>query len=99
LCAYWPVSTVARDGQQSEKLTKLLSKVTPWSASSRFTFGMNFSDACVWSSVSIRTMFSGLGAVGAAETRSAAPPTTTASAAATTSVTAPLMAWNPSERM
>jgi hypothetical protein len=35
LSAYWPVSSVARDGQQSEKLMKLRSKVVPRSPISR----------------------------------------------------------------
>ncbi len=55
LCAYWPVRNVARDGQQSEYETKLLSKVTPWSAISDFTFGMTRIDSTVWSSV-MKTM-------------------------------------------
>src|SRR3954447_16380204 len=52
LCAYWPVRNVARDGQQSEYETKLLSNVTPWSEISVFTFGMTRIDSSVWSSVS-----------------------------------------------
>src|SRR5689334_3641954 len=57
LCAYWPVRNVERDGQQSEYETKLLSKVTPWSAISVFTFGMTRIDSTVWSSVSRTTTF------------------------------------------
>ena len=57
LCAYWPVRKVERDGQQSEYETKLLSKVTPWSAISVFTFGMTRIDSTVWSSVMRTTTF------------------------------------------
>ena len=57
LCAYWPVRKVERDGQQSENETKLLSKVTPWSAISAFTFGMTRIDSTVWSSVMRTTTF------------------------------------------
>jgi hypothetical protein len=57
LCAYWPVRNVERDGQQSEYETKLLSKVTPWSAISVFTFGITRIDSTVWSSVSRTTTF------------------------------------------
>ena len=37
LCAYWPVRNVARDGQQSEKLTKLFLNVAPLSPISELT--------------------------------------------------------------
>ena len=73
LCAYWPVRKVARDGQQSEYETKLLSNVTPWSAISDFTFGMTRIDSTVWSSVS-RTMTFGRTAEVAFDFPSAAPP-------------------------
>jgi hypothetical protein len=52
LCGYWPVSSDARDGQQSEKVTKLLSKVTPSSPIRRRTVGSTAISASVWSSVS-----------------------------------------------
>ena len=57
LWAYWPVRNVARDGQQSEKLTKLFANVTPWSPISELTLCITFIDSRVWSSVSITTMF------------------------------------------
>jgi len=57
LCAYWPVRNVARDGQQSENETKLLSNVTPCSPSRRFVRSMTFIDSSVWSSVMMTTMF------------------------------------------
>ena len=47
LCAYWPVRKVDREGQQSEKLTKLFAKVTPWSPISELTFCITFIDSSV----------------------------------------------------
>ena len=57
LCAYWPVRKVARDGQQSEKLTKLFANVAPWSPISELTLCITFIDSTVWSSVSITSTF------------------------------------------
>ncbi len=54
---YWPVRNVARDGAQSEKLAKLLSKVVPDPPRSRFTLSITRIDSTVWSSVMITTMF------------------------------------------
>ncbi len=70
LCAYWPVRNVARDGQQSGKLTKLFVNVTPRSAISDCTFPITDADAAVWSSVMITTTFGlGLGRLGRARDR------------------------------
>ncbi len=57
LCAYWPVRKVARDGQQSDMLTKLFSNVAPWLPISELTLPITRIDSTVWSSVSITTMF------------------------------------------
>jgi hypothetical protein len=57
LWAYWPVRNVAREGQQREKVAKLLSNVVPWSASRVFTFPITRNDSTVWSSVMITTTF------------------------------------------
>ena len=66
--AYCPVRKVAREGQQSEKLTKLFWKVAPWAPISEFTFAITRIDSTVWSSVS---MTSTLGRASAACARSA----------------------------
>ena len=57
LWAYCPVRKVAREGQQSEKLTKLFWKVAPWAPISEFTFVMTRIDSTVWSSVSMTSTF------------------------------------------
>ena len=54
---YSPVRKVAREGQQSEKLTKLFRNVAPWSPISELTLSITRIDSSVWSSVSITTMF------------------------------------------
>ena len=49
--AYWPVTNVDREGQQKEKLTKLLAKVVPGRRSATGTWGMTRIASAVWSSV------------------------------------------------
>jgi len=51
------VRKVEREGQQSEYETKLLSKVTPWSARSVRTLGITRIDSTAWSSVINTTTF------------------------------------------
>jgi hypothetical protein len=74
LCAYWPVRNVVRDGQQSEKLTKLLLKVVPWPPISELTLSITLIDSTVWSSVSITTTLGVAWAAGAARASEAITP-------------------------
>ncbi len=57
---YWPVRKVAREGQQSEKLTKLFRNVAPCSPISVLTLSITRIDSSVWSSVWITSTL-GLG--------------------------------------
>ena len=56
---YWPVSMVARDGQQRGVVAIVLSKLVPWAEIWSRTVGIvdSLSCASVWSSVVITTMF------------------------------------------
>jgi hypothetical protein len=54
---YWPVNSVARDGQQSAVDTNARSKVVPPTASAERTPDITRMDSTVWSSVMITTMF------------------------------------------
>ena len=53
LWAYWPVRKVEREGQQSEKLTKLFLNVAPCAPISELTLAITRIDLTVWSSDSI----------------------------------------------
>jgi len=59
LWLYWPVSSVARDGQHNGNVTNAFENVVPWSARRRCTWGITRIDSSVWSSVRITTMFGG----------------------------------------
>ena len=66
LCAYCPVSMVAREGQQSGNVAKNRSNVIPLPASLRAAFGITRIDHSSWSSSMITTTF-GLSDGGLAE--------------------------------
>ena len=72
MCAYCPVNSVAREGQQSEKFTKLRVKVVPLPPSSSRVLGITDIEASVWSSVIRTTTFGRADAVGAAASATAA---------------------------
>ena len=57
LWAYWPVMKVARAGQQSGKESIASAKVVPCLASSRLTWGMNWTSVVAMSSVITTRMF------------------------------------------
>ena len=57
LCAYCPVRKDERDGQQSERVTKLLSNVVPCRPISASVLRITRISSTVWSSVSITTRF------------------------------------------
>src|SRR5262249_59004688 len=61
LWGYRPVSIEVREGQQSDVVTKLRVKVTPWSASSDLTLGMKGIDCASWSSRRTYTMLGWVG--------------------------------------
>jgi hypothetical protein len=78
---YCPVRRVARDGQQSGKLTKLLVNVVPLLPSRSWVRGMNLICSTVWSSVMTITKLGRATAAG--------PPPDAGVADATTARTAP----------
>src|SRR5215211_5114441 len=79
LCAYCPVRNVARDGQQSGKLTKLFAKLVPNRATRPLTLLITRIDSAVWSSLITTTtlgrdfLFASAGSAAVAGSSAAAP--------------------------